>query len=242
MNKKHTDSVQIQSLDHDAANGLLSNVYSACNISPSAVPVEVLEGWSNYKKSASRTGRIISYVILVILILLPVMFFKPNITVERTDVDYTANATYQVAVSSFLPTKDISAEINGNSVPIGRSDTGDYQLQVSENGLLTVEVTSFNGQIASKEYEVTYIDTEKPTLVRSYSKKGIVYLVLRDMYSGIDYDSISAVDSDGQKTEAHSLDKKNGIISYLIPEDPITVTIPDKAGNVLNLLVSPVKS
>lgn len=241
MNKKYTNSVQMQSLDHDAANGLLNSVYSACNILPSTVPVEVLEGWSNYKKSASRAGRIISYVILVMLILLPVMFFKPAITVERTDVDYTTNATYQVAVSSFLPTKDIYAEINGISVPIGRSDTGDYQLQVSQNGLLTVEVTSFNGQIASKEYEVNYIDTEKPTLARSYSESGIVYLVLRDMYSGIDYDSISAVDSDGKKVGTHSVDKKNGIISYLIPEDPITVTIPDKAGNVLNLLVSPVK-
>lgn len=242
MKKKHTAPVQIQSLDHDAANGLLNSVYSACNLLPSTVPVEVLEGWSNYKKSASRAGRVISYVILVMLTLLPVMFFKPAVSVERTDVNYTANATYQVAVSSFLPTKDISAEINGNPVPISRSDTGGYQLQVSENGLLTVEATSFNGQITAMEYEVTYIDTEKPALVRSYSENGIVYLVLRDMYSGIDYDSISAVDSDGQKTEAHSVDEENGVISYIIPEDPITVSIPDKAGNVLNLLVSPVKS
>lgn len=242
MMKKNPDPIQTHSLDHNAANGLLHNIYAACDMPPSTVPVEVLEGWSNYKKSKFWIGRMISYVILVLLVLLPVMFFQPAVTVERRDVDYTANASYEVEVSSFLPTRNISAEINGTSVPMSRSDTGGYLLQVSENGALTVEVTSANGQTVIKEYEVTYIDTEKPALVRSYSRDGIVYLVLRDPYSGVDYDGITAVDSDGNNIETESVDEKEGIISYRIQEEPITVSIPDKAGNTLNLLVSPVKS
>ena len=242
MKKRNPSPDPMHTLDHHAANGLLNSVYAACDLSPSTVPVEVLEGWSNYKKSKFRIVRMITYVILVILILLPVMFFQPAVSVERTDVDYTASASYQVEVKSFLPTRDISAEINGNSIPMSRSETGGYLLQVSENGTLTVEVTSANGQIVSKEYEVAYIDTEKPALVRSYSEDGIVYLVLRDPYSGIDYEGITAVGSDGKEIETESADEKEGIISYKIPKDPITVSIPDKAGNVLSLLVSPVES
>lgn len=241
MHKVNTDSSSAQSLDLHTANGLLNSVFAACDMNPSSVPVEVLEGWGNYKKSKIRAVRVISYMILIILVLLPMMFFKPAVTAERTEVDYTAKATYEVTINSFLPPKEVSAFINGEPVAMIRSDTGGYQLEVSENGTLTIEVTSANGQIVAKDYEVTYIDTEKPALTRSYSEDGIVYLVVRDPYSGVAFDKISAVGSNGEPVASQSVDLKAGIISYVIPENPITVTIPDNAGNSLSLMISPVQ-
>ena len=49
MKKRNTSPDPMHTLDPHAANGLLNNIYAACDLSPSTVPVEVLEGWSNYK-------------------------------------------------------------------------------------------------------------------------------------------------------------------------------------------------
>ena len=47
-NTEHTD---IPELDTQTANQLLDNVFAACDMEPSVVPVEVLESWGNYKKA-----------------------------------------------------------------------------------------------------------------------------------------------------------------------------------------------
>ena len=65
MKKRNTSPDPMHTLDHHAANGLLNNIYAACDLSPSTVPVEVLEGWSNYKKSKNRIDRKITYVKLL---------------------------------------------------------------------------------------------------------------------------------------------------------------------------------
>lgn len=73
---EHTD---IPELDTQTANQLLDNVFAACDVEPSVVPVEVLESWGNYKKHGFNLGRTLAYIFLILLILLPLMFFRPSI-------------------------------------------------------------------------------------------------------------------------------------------------------------------
>ena len=54
-----------------------------------------------------------------------------------------------------------------------------------------------------------------------------------DTYSGIDYPNICGYAPD-------HFDPKTGMIVYPVPDAPVTVTIPDNAGNELVLLLSPV--
>ena len=54
-----------------------------------------------------------------------------------------------------------------------------------------------------------------------------------DTYSGIDYPNIGGYAPD-------HFDPKTGMIVYPVPDAPVTVTIPDNAGNELVLLLSPV--
>lgn len=70
---------------------------------------------------------------------------------------------------------------------------------------------------------------DKPALSQSYTQGDLVYLVVRDTYSGIDYDNISGL-------TPQSIDAESGTIAFTIPDEPQTVTIPDKAGNELMLL------
>ena len=112
-NTEHTD---IPELDTQTANQLLDNVFAACDMEPSVVPVEVLESWGNYKKHGFNLGRTLAYIFLIVLILLPLMFFRPSIIAERTDVKSASDAIYNIHIKTLLPLHSVSATINGTPV------------------------------------------------------------------------------------------------------------------------------
>ena len=227
---EHTD---IPELDTQTANQLLDNVFAACDVEPSVVPVEVLESWGNYKKHGFNLGRTLAYIFLILLILLPLMFFRPSIIAERTDVKSASDAIYSIHIKTLLPLHSVSATINGAPVQLQEEGSKEFKAAVSDNGTLKIKAVSFNGQVAARSYKVRHLDKEKPVLKDSYSKNGYVYLEVMDTYSGIDYPNIGGYAPD-------HFDTKTGMIVYPVPDEPVTVTIPDNAGNELVLLLSPV--
>ncbi len=230
--RKNVDEPEIPKLDTKTANQLLNNVLSTCELKPNLIPVETLERWGNYEKPAFHIGRIICYIFTLILILLPLLFFQPTIVAERTNVEQTTDAEYNIHIKTLLPIRKVTAELN--DTPLGLSEKGnhEYVLDVESNGTLVISVTAINGQKVSKTYEVTHIDKDKPELQDFYSQNGKVYLTVVDTFSGVDYDHISGLTPE-------SYDKDSGLIVFSIPNQPSQVVIPDMAGNELTLLLSP---
>ena len=215
---EHTD---IPELDTQTANQLLDNVFAACDVEPSVVPVEVLESWGNYKKHGFNLGRTLAYIFLILLI------------PERTNVKSTSDAIYSIHIKTLLPLHSVSATINGAPVQLQEEGSKEFKAAVSDNGTLKIKAVSFNGQTTTRSYKVLHLDKEKPVLKDSYTKDGYVYLEVMDTYSGIDYPNIGGYAPD-------HFDTKTGMIVYPVPDEPVTVTIPDNAGNELVLLLSPV--
>ena len=209
---EHTD---IPELDTQTANQLLDNVFAACDVEPSVVPVEVLESWGNYKKHGFNLGRTLAYIFLILLILLPLM--------------------YSIHIKTLLPLHSVSATINGTPVQLQEEGSKEFKAAVSDNGTLKIKAVSFNGQTTTRSYKVLHLKKKKPVLKDSYSKDGYVYLEVMDTYSGIDYPNIGGYAPD-------HFDTKTGMIVYPVPDEPVTVTIPDNAGNELVLLLSPVNN
>lgn len=234
---KYNDSLNntnIPELDTQTANQLLNNVFAACDMEPSVVPVEVLESWGNYKRHGFDFGRTVSHIFLFILILLPLMFFRPSIVAERTNVKSTTNAVYDIHIKTLLPLQAVSATLNGNPIQLQEESSKEFKAEITDNGTLKIKAVSFNGQVTTRSYTVVHLDKDKPILKNSYSRDGYVYLEVIDTYSGIDYQNISGL------TPEH-FDTDTGIIAFPIPAEPTTVTIPDNAGNELVLLLSPVE-
>lgn len=228
------NNVEIPTLDTQTANQLLENVFAACDCEPSTIPVEVLESWGNYKRPKFNIGRGISYIFVLVLILLPMMFFTPTVIAERTNVHSSRNALYNIKVQTLLPIHDVSATLDGKPINISRTSAKNYTVELTKNGILTINAVSFNGQIGSSSYEVVHIDTDKPKFIDSYSKNGYVYLSVADTYTGIDYENITGLTPE-------SYDEEKGLLVFKMPSTSATVTIPDKAGNELVLLLSQVE-
>ena len=229
----------IPELDSETANQLLNNVFAECEVVPNAIPLETLESWGNYKKTDFRLGRTISYAVLVILVLLPLLFFRPTIIAQRTNVDSTDNAVYKIQIKTLLPVSGVAATIDGTPVTLEKVNSKSYMAAIPQNGKLEITATSVNGQYSVKTYEVKHLDMDKPELLRSYTENGNINIVVRDTYSGIDYDNVSGTDAGGGSVEPVAVDKDNETVTFKIPTQPVNVIIPDNSGNELEILISP---
>lgn len=229
----------IPELDSATASELLNNIFAECETVPNAIPLETLEAWGNYKKTDFRRGRVISYIVLVILVLLPLLFFKPTIVAQRTNVDSTDSAVYEIQVKTLMPVDGVAATINGTPVTLEKVNSKNYMVAIPQNGKLEITATTINGQFTVKTYEVSHIDIAKPELINSYTEDGNLSIIIRDTYSGIDYSGITGIDAAGRTIEPLSIDEDTGTLLFKIPEQPVNVQIPDNAGNVLEILLSP---
>lgn len=227
------NNAEIPTLDTQTANQLLNNVFNACDMDPSSIPVEVLESWGNYKKPSFSLGRFFAYIFTILLVLLPLMFIHPTIIAERKNVKSATNAVYDIELKTLLPIRDASADLDGRPIALTKNGSHSYSAEITQNGTLTITATSVNGQTVTRTYQVSHLDTDKPELVNSYSQDGVVYLEILDTFSGIDYDHITGITPESVNTDT-------GVIAFHIPDNPTTVTIPDNAGNELTLLLSPV--
>lgn len=239
QSKHPNDLPEIPPLDSMTANQVLNNVFVACDRPLSKIPVETLEEWGNYKSNDFRICRRVAYVILAVLIFLPLMFFHPTIIAERTNVNLSDAATFEVSVQSLLPVDGFSATLDGTPLNTERVDSKHYYVTVPENGTLKIKAVSLNGQSTENTYEVTHIDTDKPQLSDYYVEGNYVYLIILDTYSGVDYSSISASTSSGDAVAPVSVDAESGTIVFDIPSQPVTVSVSDMSGNKLEILLSP---
>lgn len=241
LDKQNSNLQDIPTLDPATASQLLDNVFATCDVPPSSIPMEALEDWGNYNKTNFRFGRMLSYIILVILILLPLMFFRPSIVAQRTNIDSSESAIYDISIKALLFVDGVSATIDGHPITLERKDSRNYIAEIDRNGTLSIQATLFNGQTATKTYDVSHLDTEKPELVESHSQDNLVYLVIRDTYSGVDYENITAVAADQTPVQPFFYDEKEESVVFQAPSQIVTVSVPDHSGNVLVLLLSPVQ-
>ena len=226
---------RIPDLEPQAAGELLNHVFARRYMEPSTIPVEILESWENYKKPGFRWEKAAACIFLILLLLLPFLFLKPSIVAERKNVDSASNALYDIRIQSLLPVRSVSATLdNSTPVPLRKSGFKKYTAEIISNGKLKIKAVSMNGQTTVKTYTVSHLDMDKPEFIKSYTQDDLIYLVVQDTYSGIDYGNIR-----GLKPESYDIEE--GIITFRIPKTPTSVIIPDHAGNELKLLVSPIE-
>lgn len=226
-------------LDADEAGRLLYAVFAECDRTPSVIPVRAFENWGNYKKKSFRHRRRICYGALAFLAILPFCFVHPSLSAARQDTNSASSALYDIHVSSLLPTAKLTANLNGSALKLTNNGSGDYTAEITSNGVLYIKAVALNGQTATLAYDAYFIDSDKPALATYYTQDGLVYLVVRDAYSGINYDAITAEDTNLKSYTPVSFDKDSGTIAYAIPTTTLRVRIPDNAGNTLVLKVAP---
>lgn len=237
MNFLFVKKSRIPELNQDLASQMLRNVFEACQAEPNSVPLEVLISYSNYRKERFAFQKYVLRAILVLFCLLPFLFIYPNFTVTQDTIS-SYPPVYTFGLDTAFPAKSVVAELNGKSVPVTQGQNHTFSIEPSENGILQVSVTLINNQIHTETLEINTIDTSHPVYESSSRKEQFIYLYVSDDQSGIDYENITASDTDGNSVSPYSYNKAEGCVVFRTPETNLDVYVPDKAGNTLHLILN----
>lgn len=108
---------------------------------------------------------------------------------------------------------------------------GQYTVSVDRNGAYTVEVVSKTGQVVTADVEVNTIDETIPVMERYTVDGDSVAIYFTDHQSGVNWDSISATDSNGQTVPPLAVYPDQGCAVFALPQSNLDVTVEDLAGN-----------
>lgn len=225
-------------LDSNTASQMLDNILIACDAQPNTVPLSVLSSYSNYRKDRYLFQRIILILIILVFCLLPLFFITPEFSV--TDITSKVNQpSYEIDVHSFLPVERIEAKIDDIPIPVYETGEKLYSIEPAQNGVLKVKVVLKNRQSSIKTVDVTTVDLTPPDVLSTESDADYVYIYMEDDLSGIDYKNITARDIDGIEVLPQSYDQTEGYVIFRHQENPLNLSIPDNAGNTLQVVLTP---
>ena len=227
-------------LDDDTAEQMLYNILDTLGMEQNTVPLQNLDIYMGYRKQRSRLMILVVGIMAAIIILLPLLLIRPNMTMEKTSNDDEAGRpVYTVHVSSIMEIYSVTAEIGGDQMPVYQEGASVYTVRPTRNGSMKITVTGENRRRVSTSVLVDTKDTKPPELVRRKTDgRDAVTLFLTDK-SGIDYDRISGSDEKGRTIEPVSWEESTGAVTFAYPSEKIKVSIPDRTGNVLRLILNP---
>ncbi len=238
MNFPFSKKNRVPELSQDLASQMLQNIFEACQTEPNSIPLDVLISYSNYRKERFAFQKYILIATLILFALVPFLFIYPDFTVTLDTETSSYPPVYTFALDTPFPAKSVMAELNGKSVPVSQTERQTFSIEPTENGVMQVSVTLINNQVHTETIEIDTIDTKHPVYQSSVHKGELVYLYVSDDISGIDYEHITANDSDGNSVKPYSYDKKNDCIIFLYLETDLDVYVPDMAGNTLHLILN----
>lgn len=221
------------------AEQILSNVLNACGRVLNSVPLETMVSYSNYRKERYVIQRTLIAAMLALFLLLPILFFAAEIRVHQTNIGENANPTYAISVSSWVPIFQIHAEMDGRTAPLYEISENEYMLQPHENGEARITVRLMNRQETTVTLDVDSVDGEAPQLISSDASGEYVYLYVNDADSGVDFEGIRVVYSDGKSAAPVGYNAQTGCVQLEYPQCALMVRIPDQRGNALQIKLKP---
>ncbi len=176
-------------------------------------------------------GFLIPYVLINGLVLLFVIQ-APTIKASEPDTKDYQNAEVSFKVSSLIPLKSVTATIEGQEVALEK-DGSTYKCTLTNNGNLTVTAVAINNMTKSSHIQINLLDEANPVIDEDSVVLGAGYLEFEvsDTQSGVDWDSIYAVDSLGNNLKPTDVNKTTGRITFSMAADSITVYVSDLAKN-----------
>lgn len=233
----------IKKLSEDAAAKLLANVMDTCGMRPVSIPLSSVTTYSEYRRERYTFQIIILVIVLTAFLVLPLFFISPEVSIypSGTDKGYTV---YSVTVDhGIIPVTSVSATIDGNGVNAVETDSRTYSLTPLQNGTLSVCVTLLNRQNKTVTLELGDVDRTGPVLIDGYRDEENEQLILyvQDEGVGLDYPEVAAYTMSGERIPPHSINTVSGEVIFDFPEESVTISIPDKNGNTLEIIVTVTK-
>ena len=218
-------------MDFDTAEQLLENVFAICGKETSGVSLRTLVTLGSYRKQRYAAQRVVSYGILVLFLLLPLMFVVADFVVS----DKGDGEGYSLHMEDTLfGESSVTARMeDGSYVAVQVGENGNYNLLPSKDGIMEVHVKLPNRQETVQYIPVSGVDMERPEYIgyRVIGSNEELWVFVRDGDSGVDFSTVTV---NGQKS-GFRCDEQIGCICLPFPEEDLFISVMDKLGNELEL-------
>lgn len=176
-------------------------------------------------------GFLVPYIVINGIIFLLVTA-SPSVEVSDPNTTDYKTATVSIKPGGLLPLKNLTATLEGEPIELTK-DGSDYTAILDDNGTLTVTATSVNGMIKTCRTQVNLLDETPPVIDEDSVNLGAGYIefTVSDNQSGVDFDSIYAIDGDGDNIRPTDVNKSTGTVMFSMKTDTLQVYVKDLAGN-----------
>lgn len=186
------------------------------------------------KKSSGSVPTILFYI-LPFLLFNGILFYcvttKPTaaLTLEDTTDYLTTSATLKI--SSWFPTRPIGINLDGVELEPVKGKKRTYTVSINKNGVLEAVVTNINGMSISLFEHVNILDENPPAFENERIQDGIVTVSVTDSQSGVDFDSVYALNAANEQLIPLEVDRSTNTVSYEMESSVLFIFAKDKAGN-----------
>lgn len=187
------------------------------------------------RKKSSDWPHILLFYILPFIVFNGIVFFlvvsapKATLTIAES-ADYLSTEV-TLKVDSWYPTKSVTMSIDGDEVELTKGKGRTYSTTVYKNGSVQATIVNLNGMPLMLTDHINVLDDTPPSFGESHIEDGILTVELSDSQSGINFDSVYAVDSAGETIEATMRNPEINVFSFPMDAAGTRVFAQDKAGN-----------
>mgnify|MGYP005759851183 CR=1 FL=1 len=240
------DRIDTNSMEHftpEQEDILLHAILSDLHIEKSLPPVPAFPSYRSVvrRRYIIRKCCIAACVALLLFMLMPgTVVPAPISEVSAAPAADSSSARVEFSVNSAVPVREVSAQMNDHTIQVEETSYQNYAVDVQENGYLLLEVYSISGMYSSQGIEIDGIDDQAPVVISHYQSGDTIVITFTDNNGvGIDYPSITCYSSDtGISSAPLYYDEKTGQVTFSLPDSSEVISIPDKNGNTLTLMLS----
>ena len=200
----------------------------------------------HYRKSSSHQIRyqknpgdgwlhILLFYMLPFIVFNGLLFFcvtaKPAMSITVADTNDYLSTEITVAVTSKFPSGEPTVTLDGEPLELVKGKNRTYKTTVYKNGSIEANVKNMNGMTATVFEHVSVLDDNPPSMENTSVTDGVLTLTVTDSQSGINFDSIYALDSSNERVEPLTVNRSTNTISYEMDPAGLQVFAMDRAGN-----------
>ena len=187
------------------------------------------------KNTAAEWGHVFLFYVLPFVVFNGFLFFivttRPALTCTVGDTNDYLSTTVNVEIDSLFPTKELTVTMDGEPLELTKTKNRSYTATIYKNGSIEATVLNFNGMSATVFEHVNVLDDNPPSVENASVVDGILTLTVTDSQSGVDFDSIYALDPAGKQVGPLSVNRDANTLSYKMEGSRRTIVALDRAGN-----------
>ncbi len=196
---------------------------------------EEVARYSRRHRKDDGIGHVLLFYVLPFIVLNIIIFIlvtsSPKFTIETADTENYLTTQVVLTVDSHFPVRSVTATLDGEELPLEKSSGRSYIASINKNGVIEATVTNRNGMSIVQYEHIDVLDDTPPIFDEAWVENGVVTLIINDSQSGLNFDSVYALDSKGSTVSPISADEQTNTFSFALDPDGLYVHAQDWAGN-----------